>query len=112
MRLIVFATPPDISRRDRNLLWLLGAAFFIGQYDMTLISIALPDIQASFDIAEEDLGKVVAVGRLGALPAILLALVADRLGRRRLLVFTMVGLSIASLATAFATSACDRTELL
>lgn len=97
--------PPDMSRRDRNLLWLLGAAFFIGQYDMTLISLALPDVQASFEIAEEDLGKLIAVARLGALPAILLALVADRIGRRRLLVFTMAGVSAASLATAFAGSA-------
>jgi MFS family permease len=70
-----------------------------------LISIALPDVQDSFSIAEEDLGKLIAVGRLGALPALLLALVADRIGRRRLLVFTMVGLSAASLATAFAGNA-------
>ena len=79
----LFATPPDIGRRDRGLLWLLGAAFLIGQYDLTLISIALPDVQASFGIAEEELGRVIAVGRLGAVPAILLALMADRLGRRR-----------------------------
>lgn len=101
----LFATPPDMSRRDRHLMWLLGAAFFIGQYDMTLISIALPDVQASFAIAEEDLGTVIAIGRLGALPAILLALIADRVGRRRLLVLSMVGVSAASLATAFAGSA-------
>ena len=104
MKLHLFATPADLPRRDRNLLWLLAAAFFIGQYDMTLLSIALPDIQASFGIAEEDLGKLVAVGRLGAIPAILLALVADRLGRRRLMVMTMVGLALSNVATAFASS--------
>ena len=101
----VFATPPDIGRRDRGLLWLLGAAFLIGQYDLTLISIALPDVQASFGIGEEELGRVIAMGRLGAIPAILLALLADRLGRRRLMVFSMLALSVASLATAFAGSA-------
>ena len=105
MKLWVFAMPADLSREDRSLLLLLAMAFFIGQYDMTLVSIALPDVQASFGIAEEDLGKVIAVGRLGAVPAILLALVADRIGRRRLMVFTMIGLSVFSLATAFATSA-------
>ena len=97
--------PDDLSRQDRALLLLLAMAFFIGQYDMTLLSLALPDVQASFGIAEDDLGKVIAVGRLGAIPAVLLALVADRIGRRRLMVFTMIGLSVFSLATAFATSA-------
>jgi len=101
----LFAMPADLARKERVLLLLLGAAFFIGQYDMTLLSIALPDVQDSFGIAEDDLGKLIAVGRLGAIPAILLALVADRIGRRRLMVFTMVGLSVASLATAFAANA-------
>lgn len=105
MKLWVFAMPADLSREDRGLLLLLAAAFFIGQYDMTLLSIALPDVQASFNIAEDDLGMLIAVGRLGAVPAILLALVADRIGRRKLMVFTMVGLSVFSLATAFATNA-------
>jgi putative MFS transporter len=105
MKLRVFAMPADLSREDRGLLLLLAAAFFIGQYDMTLLSIALPDVQASFNIAEDDLGLLIAVGRLGAIPAILLALVADRIGRRKLMVFTMVGLSVFSLATAFATNA-------
>ena len=104
MRLL-FAIPAELDSSDRKLLVLLGAAFFIGQYDMTLLSLALPDVQASFSIAEEDLGKMVAFARLGAIPAILLALVADRIGRRRLLVLTLLGLSCFSMATAFAGSA-------
>lgn len=104
MKLNLFAMPVELSQPDRKLLWLLAAAFFIGQYDMTLLSIALPDIQATFGIAEQDLGTMVAVGRLGAIPAVLLALVADRIGRRRLMVVTMVGLAISNIATAFATS--------
>jgi MFS family permease len=104
MRLL-FAIPAELDSSDRKLLVLLGAAFFIGQYDMTLLTLALPDVQASFSIAEEDLGKLIAVARLGAIPAILLALVADRIGRRRLLVLTLLGLSCFSLATAFSGSA-------
>lgn len=102
---MLFAIPAELDRSDRKLLVLLGAAFFIGQYDMTLLSLALPDVQASFSIAEEDLGKLVALARLGSIPAILLALVADRMGRRRLLVLTLLGLSVSAVATGFSVSA-------
>ena len=81
---------------------LLGAAFFIGNYDLTVLSLALPDVQASFNISEEHLGQVIAAARLGALPAIFLALLADRIGRRRLFMVTLSGLSIATGATGFA----------
>ena len=64
--------------------------------------LALPDLQASFNIAEQDLGKVLGAARLGALPAIGLALLSDRIGRRSLLMVTLLGLSIATGATGFA----------
>ena len=48
---------------------------------------------------------MIAFARLGALPAVFLALLADSLGRRRLLVATMVGMAVFSLATASASSA-------
>ena len=70
----LFATPASLDRDSRRLLLLLGAAFFIGQYDMTLLTLALPDVQASFDIPEERLGQMIAIARLGALPAVFLAL--------------------------------------
>lgn len=103
MRLL--AIPSSLNAPDRKILLLLGAAFFIGQYDMTLLTLALPDVQASFAVAEEDLGSMIAIARLGALPAIALALLSDRRGRRRLLVVSLVGLSLFSLATGFAQTA-------
>lgn len=101
----LLSLPADLSREQRRLLFLLGAAFFIGQYDMTLLTLALPDVQASFDRAEEKLGEMIAVARLGAIPALLFALFADRHGRRGLLVLTLLGLSLSCLATAFAQTA-------
>jgi len=101
----LLALPADLSPAQRRVLLLLGAAFFIGQYDMTLLTLALPDVQGSFDTPEEKLGQLVAVARLGAIPALALALVADRTGRRRLLVLTLFGLSLSCLATAFAQNA-------
>ncbi len=96
------ALPDDLTREQKRLLFLLGAAFFIGQYDMTLLTLALPDVQQTFGVAEEKIGELIAIARLGAIPALALALFADRRGRRQLLVLTLVGLSLSCLATAFA----------
>jgi MFS family permease len=98
----LFFPPAGLTSADTRLLLLLGAAFFIGNYDLTVLSLALPDVQASFNISEEHLGQVIAAARLGTLPAIFLALLADRIGRRRLLMVTLFGLSIATGATGFA----------
>ena len=98
----IFLTPAGIESADKRLLLLLGAAYFVGQYDMTVLTLALPNLQESFNISEQDLGKVVGAARLGALPAIFLALLADRIGRRRLLMVTLLGLSIATALTGFA----------
>jgi MFS family permease len=98
----IFFPPGGLESSDKKLLLLLGAAFFVGQYDMTVLSLALPNMQESFDISEQDLGKVIGAARLGALPAIFLALLSDRIGRRRLLIVTLLGLSIATGATGFA----------
>jgi len=100
----IFFPPAGLASADKRLLLLLAAAFFVGHYDMSVLSLALPDIQASFGISEQDLGKVIGAARLGALPAIFLALLADRIGRRRLLMVTLLGLSIATGATGFARS--------
>ncbi len=101
----IFFPPAGLASADKKLLLLLAAAFFLAQYDMSVLSLALPDMQASFNIAEQDLGKVIAAARLGALPAVLLALLSDRIGRRRLLMVTLLGLSIATGATGFARTA-------
>ncbi len=97
----IFFPPAGLASADKKLLLLLAAAFFIAQYDMSVLSLALPDMQQSFNISEQDLGKVIGAARLGALPAIFLALLADRIGRRRLLMVTLLGLSIATGATGF-----------
>ena len=98
----IFLTPAGLAPADKKFLLLLGVAYFVAQYDMTVLSLALPNLQASFDISEQDLGKVLGAARLGALPAIFLALLADQVGRRRLLMVTLVGLSLATGLTGFA----------
>ncbi|MBT4518792.1 MAG: MFS transporter [Halieaceae bacterium] len=99
---LLFATPAALGAAEKRLLLLLATAFFVGQYDMTILTLALPNVQDSFSISEESLGQLLGTARLGALPAILLALLADRVGRRRLLVVTLLGLSLSAVATGFA----------
>ncbi len=100
-----FLFPRDLSGADLRLMLILGAAFVLGHYDLTTLTLVVPHVQASFAIPEEELSSMLAVIRLGALPDLLLALVADRAGRRRLLVVTLLGMSLFSLATAFAQTA-------
>ncbi|MFK7974737.1 MAG: MFS transporter [Halioglobus sp.] len=99
---IRFLFPRDLSDADIALLLLLGAAFVVGHYDLTTLTLAVPHVQATFAVPEDELGQMIAIIRLGAIPAILLALVADRMGRRRLLMATLIGMSVFTLATAFA----------
>jgi len=82
----------------------LGVANLIDSYDGALLGMALPQIQAGLGVAEDEIGRLLAVVRLGVLPAVLLALVADRIGRRRLLLVTIIGFTVATFATALAPS--------
>ncbi|HEV2169340.1 MAG TPA: MFS transporter, partial [Candidatus Binatus sp.] len=59
-----------------------------------LLSLALKQIQAGLKIAESQLGSVLSVIRLGYLLSLLLTPFADVFGRRRLLLYTVVGYTI------------------
>lgn len=100
-----FLMPPErLQPGDLALLFLVGVAMVIGQYDFGILTLALPDVQASFAVNEEVIGQVVAWARIGAIPSLFLALWADQIGRRRLLLGTLIGFSVMTFATAFATS--------
>lgn len=99
----IYIRPPEaIPREHRNILLLVGAAYFIAGYDVNIYGLAIRQIQQSFDIAEGDLGRVIVVLRLGMIPALFLAYLADRIGRRMLLMATLAGASVATIWTAFA----------
>lgn len=101
--LIPFAKPPEpLSAHQWRLLGVLGATVLINHYDFGLLTLVLADVQADLGVSEERLGPMVSVIRLGALPSVLLALVADRVGRRRLLVGTILAFTACTVGTAFA----------
>ncbi|MGH9096439.1 MAG: MFS transporter, partial [Acidimicrobiales bacterium] len=100
---------PGISRSARlleprhwYLLGLLGATSFFDGYDRNIVIVALPQLRASFHLSQSRASLWISLLYLGALPALFLARRADIAGRRRLLMFTVSGFTIATAATSVA----------
>jgi MFS family permease len=97
--------PPALTPRQWQVLGLVSIATLFDQYDRALFALALPQIQASLGIAEADVGWLGSIVRLGALPAFLATVAADRIGRRRVLLATIIGYTVCTAATALAPDA-------
>src|SRR5271168_5115946 len=94
-------TPP-FTKRQRRVFWIASTAGFFDQYDRALLSLALKQIQSSLKIAESHLGAMLSVIRLGYLLSLLMTPFADVFGRRRLLLYTIIGYTIFTGASALA----------
>jgi MFS family permease len=91
------------SQQRRTLTW-AGLAVVLTAFDGSVLVLALPAIAADFHArtpALSNLGSVLAVGALGALP---LAALADRFGRRALIALGVAGFSLANFASGLAPS--------
>ena len=88
--------------RYLRLLALLAAASFFEGYDLNLIMIILPAIRHSLGLSQARAADWLGLVYLGSLPALVLARRADRVGRRRLLLGSMAGFTVATAATAAA----------
>ena len=101
----LYVRPPEpIPREHGRLLLLVGAAMFIAGYDANIYGMAVRQIQKSFDIPDADIGRLIAIFRIGVIPALGLSYLADRIGRRFLLMATLAGAAFATVWTAFASS--------
>ncbi|MBW2295277.1 MAG: MFS transporter [Deltaproteobacteria bacterium] len=96
---------PELTERQWRVLGMLSVVGLFDQYDLSILSFALPEIQASLSIPEAQVGYLGSVIAMGAIPAVLAGLAADRLGRRRLLLITIVAYTVLTGATAFAPDA-------
>jgi MFS family permease len=92
----------DVFQR-RTLLW-AGLAVVLIAFDGSVLVLALPAIAADFNASIPSLANLGSVLALGSLGSLLLATLADRFGRRRLIAIGVAGSSVASFASAFATS--------
>src|SRR3990172_7476086 len=82
---------------------LLSTATLFDGFDAAMLGLAAPDARATLGISRSEWGYLSGFTRLGVMLSFLLLLQADRLGRRRLLMVTVLGFTLASGATAFVT---------
>lgn len=88
--------------RHLRVLRLLAAASFFQGYDLNVITVALPQLRHAFGLSQAQAADWIAVLFLGALPAVYFARRADKFGRRRLLLVSIAGYTVATAATALA----------
>lgn len=100
----IFGSVPAVEPRSLDLLGLVSLAYLFENYDISLLMSALSLIAADFGIPEAELAGYTGIMRLGALPAFFLVPFADRLGRRKIFLAAVAGLSVLTFATAFTTS--------
>jgi MFS family permease len=99
------SVPPEISGAQLRLLGVVALALLFESYDLSLLSSAIKYIREDFGLPQSEVGHLTAMTRLGALPALLVIPFVDRLGRRRVFLASVVGMSLGTLATAFTQAA-------
>lgn len=101
--------PGGMTVRQERVFLLVGVAMLFAGFDMNVFGLAAPQIQASLHIPENRLSPILAIIRLATIAALILAWSADMVGRRRLLLITIFGQALATLATGFVT---DSTQFI
>jgi putative MFS transporter len=95
---------PALSDDQRRMLGLVVLGTFFESYDLSLLSSAVKHIADDLAIGADRLPFVLAGVRFGGFFAFALLPLADRLGRRRVFLGSILGMSLGTLATAFAQS--------
>jgi len=90
-----------MTMREERVFLLVGLAALFAGFDQNVYGFAIPQIQASLHIPDNQVGLTVTFFRFATLAAMLLALTADIVGRRRLLLITIFGQAAFTMATAF-----------
>jgi MFS family permease len=82
---LIPSRPPPLEPKHWRVLGLVLLADIAAQYSSALIILALPQIQAGLDIPEHQIGNIGGTVRLGMVATVLITSLADRGGRRRML---------------------------
>jgi putative MFS transporter len=96
--------PRPVTSHERGVLVATCLSSLGSFYTMAVTGFALPQIQRGLSIPEDELGSLLALLRLGTLFSLVLAVLADRMGRRRILIASVAGCALCNVATAFAQS--------
>lgn len=93
---------PSIEDQLLRALGLVSLAMLFEQYDLAMLTAALKFVAEDLGLPESQFGGYLSAIRLGALPAFLVVPLADRIGRRRVFLASLAGVSVATFFTAFA----------
>lgn len=96
--------PLGLEPRYLSLVGLVALAGLFENYDLSVLSAALKQIRETFVLDQGQMTSLLAWVRLGALPAFLILPLADRVGRRRVFLVAVAGMSLATVASGFATT--------
>lgn len=102
-----FGRAPELAPAQTRMLALVVLGTFFEAYDLSLLSSAVKHISDELAIGERELPFVLAAVRFGGFFAFALLPLADRVGRRRVFLAAILGMSLGTLATAFAQTAAQ-----
>jgi len=97
--------PLGLESRHVSLVGVIALAGFFENYDLSMMTAAFKQIRETFGLTQAEMTSLVAWVRLGAIPAFFVLPLADRFGRRRVFLASLVGMSVATFCTAFAQTA-------
>ena len=97
--------PVGVEQRHLRILGFVALAMFFENYDMSLLTSVLKFLGEDFNLNESELGTFAGAIRLGTLPAFFLIPLVDRIGRRRMFLISVAGLSVGAFLTAFSQNA-------
>jgi putative MFS transporter len=101
------ARSAHLTRSERRTVGLLAPATFFQGYDGLILGLALPLIQKEFGLTVAQAGVMVSLISAGSFGVLFLLPLADRYGRRPLLILTITGYTAATFLTAFSRGVVD-----
>jgi MFS transporter, putative metabolite:H+ symporter len=99
--------PTPFTPYQRRLLVFLSVATFFEGYDFFALAQILPNLRADMGLSETGGGWLLAVIGIGTILAYGVVRLADRFGRRVMLMITILGYTLFTFATAFAQTPYD-----
>lgn len=97
--------PDDLADHHLQLLGAVALALLFEEYDFAMLTSTLKYFASELGMTEGDLPGYLGVIRLGALPAFAVIPFADRIGRRRVFLFSVMAMGMVTFLTAFSQNA-------